>query len=50
MPPFEEEGVYCFAYVCRVSQLVGHMVSTHYLKNYLSQSLYISHTDWADDP
>jgi hypothetical protein len=25
------------------------MVSAHYLKNYLPQTLHISHIDWPDD-
>ena len=46
MPPFEEEGVYCFANVgCYVGQSVDQMVSADYLKYHLSQSLHISHVD-----
>ena len=44
MPPFEEEGVYCFA---NVSRSVDQMVSADYLKYHLSQSLHISHVDWS---
>ena len=52
MPPFEEEGVYCFANVGRsvcqtVCQSVDLMVSADYLKYHVSQSLHISHVDWS---
>ena len=48
MPPFEEEGVYCFANDCRsVGQSVDQMVSADYLKYHLSQSLHISHVGWS---
>jgi hypothetical protein len=54
MPPFEEEGVYCFANVgLSVSLSVDHMVSADYLEKNLSQSIHISHSDWSslvDDP
>ena len=48
MPPFEEEGVYCFANVGRsvclsVGRSVDQMVSADYLKYLSSQSLHISH-------
>ena len=43
MPPFEEEGVYCFAYV---GLSVDQMVSADYLKYHSSQSLHMSHVDW----
>ena len=48
MPPFEEEGVYCFANVSLlVGRLVDQMVSANYLKYHLSQCLHISHVDWT---
>ena len=52
MPPFEEEGAYCFADVGRsvcwsVRLSVDQMVFDHYLKNYLSQCFHISHADWS---
>ena len=48
MPPFEEEGVYCFANDgLLVVRSVDQMVSTDYLKYHLSQSLHISHVDWS---
>ena len=54
MPPFEKEGVYCFANVGRsVCRSVDQMVSADNLKYHLSQSLHISHVDWSwleDDP
>jgi hypothetical protein len=51
MPPFGEEGVYCFANVglsvcLSVCPSVDHMVSADYLKNHLSQSRHISHIAW----
>ena len=46
MPPFEEEGVYCFANVgWSVGMSVDQMVFVDYLKNHLSQRLHISHVD-----
>ena len=56
MPPFEEEGVYCFANVGRSvdrSRSVDQMVSADYLEYLSSQSVYISHVGWSgqlDDP
>jgi hypothetical protein len=52
MPPFEEEGVYCFANVglsvgLSVCPFVDHMVSADNLENDLSQSLHISHSNWS---
>ena len=52
MPPFEEEGVYCFANVgwsfgWSVCQSVDQMVSADYLKYHLTQSLHISLVDWS---
>jgi len=48
MPPFEEEGAYCFANVGgSVGRSVDQMVSDHYLKIYLLQGLHISHADWS---
>ena len=47
MPPFEEEGVYCFANVdWSVGMSVDQMVSTDYLENHISECLHISHVDW----
>ena len=49
MPPFKEEGVYCFAIV---GWSVDQMVSADYLEYHLSESS-ISHVDWSrlvDDP
>ena len=54
MPPFQEEGVYCFANIGRyVGRSVDQMVSADYLKYHLIQSLHISDVDWSwlvDDP
>jgi hypothetical protein len=52
MPPFEEEGAYCFAYVglsvgLSVCPSADHMVSADYLQNDLSQSVHISRSDWS---
>ena len=44
MPPFEGEGVYCFA---NVGWFVDQMVSADYLKYHSSQSLHISHEGWS---
>ena len=49
MPPFEEEGVYCFA---NISWSVDQMVSADFL-NTIYHSLHISYVDWSqlvDDP
>ena len=49
MPPFEEEGVYCFANVgMLVGRSVDKMVSADYLKYHSSQSVYISHVGCHD--
>ena len=49
MPPFEEEGVYCFAMSVGLSvgRSVDQMVSADYLKYHSSQSLHISHVGWS---
>ena len=44
MPPFEEEGVYCFA---NVGRSVDQMVSADYLKYHSSQSLHFLHEGWS---
>ena len=47
MPPFEEQGAYCFANVVgrsvlpSVFPLVDQMVSDHYLEHFLSQSFHM---------
>ena len=47
-PPFEEEGVYCFANVGRsVGRSVDQMVSADYLEYCVPQSLHISHIGWS---
>ena len=54
MPPFEEEGLYCFANVGRsFGRSLDQMVSADYLKYHSSQSLHNSHVLWlwqVDDP
>ena len=48
MPPFELEGVDCFANVgLSVCRSLDQFVSADYLKYHLSQSLHISPVDWS---
>jgi len=51
--PFEEQGAYCYANVCRYVRPslrlpeVDQLVSDHYLKKIISQSFRVSHADWS---